>query len=129
MQNHYLNGEISLDENDLQRMNYIVTDLHSQEKKSITDILDTIYNSTNTINKLIRVAGREYNTNETFHGFESLHISKDKYKTYSYHVGSFAFENTLYDLIGKCAEIIIEDYTNSTGTSEDMHNDKTSKAM
>ena len=117
MQKHYFNGEISLDENDLSRMNYI-----------ITDILDTIYNSKNTIKKLIRVAIRVYNSNETFHGFESLHISKDKYKTYSYHVGSFAIENTLYSLIGSKVEIVVEDYNNSTGTSEDMHNDKV-KAM
>ena len=129
MINHYLNGEISLDENDLSRMNYIITCPIDGTQNSITDILDTIYNSKNTIKKLIRVAGRVYNSNETFHGFESLHISKDKYKTYSYYVGSFAFENTLYNLIGSKVEIVIEDYNNSTGTSEDMHNDTTSKAM
>lgn len=132
---HYLNGKLSLDENDIDRMNYIVTDLSTGEQQSITDILDTIYNGTNTINKLVRVAGRIYNSSHTFNGFETLHISKDKSGTYSYFVGNFPIENQLYELAenNSNVEIVIEDYTDATkfmittGTTEDT-NDNTSIA-
>lgn len=130
MQTIYMNGTVSLDESDLNRMNYIITSLADKTQTSITDILDTIYNSENTISKLVRVCGRIYDTNHTFNGFESLHISKDKYKTLSYHIGSFPIENQLYELIGCNVEILIEDYTDSigkfittTGVTEDITHD------
>ena len=126
MINHYLNGEISLDENDQTRMNYLVKDLTDGTTKSITDILDTIYNGKNTINKLVRVVGRIYESGHTFNGFESLHISKDKYGTYSYFVGSFPMENQLYELScnNSKIELILEDYTSFEVMEDGMHNDK-----
>jgi hypothetical protein len=121
MINYYLNGEISLDDNDQSRMNYLIEDLSTKEKTSITDILDGIYNGNNTIKKLVRVSGRLYNSHALpFNGFESLHISKDKYGTYSYHVGNFPIENQLYEMIGKCCELVIEDYTDVSGITEDI---------
>lgn len=125
---HLLSGTISLDENDLNRMNYIITSLSDGKQTSITDLLDTIYNSKNTINKLVRVTGRLYNNHTLpFNGFQSLHISKDKYNTMSYHIGNFAFENQLFELIGTNIELLIEDYTDSTtgSTTEDLHHDNT----
>jgi len=118
MQTIYFNGKISLDESDLSRMNYLVEDLTDHTQKSITDILDTIYNSKDTVKKLIRVSGRIYNSNHIFNGFESLHISKDKYNTYSYHVGNFPLENQLFEIVGQCCELVLEDYTDSTSDSE-----------
>ena len=133
---HYLNGKLSLDEQDLDRMNYIVTDLSTGEQQSITNILDTIYNGTNTINKLVRVAGRIYNSNHIFNGFETLHISKDKSRTYSYHVGSFPLEMQLFELAenNSMLELVIEDYTDATkfmtttGTTEDTQHDTRKKS-
>ncbi|OHD25751.1 MAG: hypothetical protein A2086_14185 [Spirochaetes bacterium GWD1_27_9] len=117
MQTIYLNGSISLDEQDQSRMNYIITSLVDGVEISITDILDTIYNSKNTINKLIRVMGRIYHSQHTFFGFETLHITKDKTGVYGYHIGNFQLERQLYELaeIGEEVEIILEDYTNSIG--------------
>jgi len=132
MTNHYLNGTISLDETDQSRMNYIITSLENGIQISITDILDKIYKSKNTIKKLIRVSGRIYNNHTLpFNGFESLHISKDKYGTYSYHIGNFPIENQLYELIGKNVELIIEDYTDATANTEGMtqHEDTKNSKM
>jgi len=114
MTEHCFNGLLTLDENDLNRMNYIVTNLADSTHKSITDVLDRIYNSKNTINKLIRVVLKPYNSNDIFNAFQSLQITKDKFGTYSYHVGNFAIENALYNLIGTNIELTIEDYTDST---------------
>ena len=139
MQEIYLNGTLSLDEQDQTRMNYIITSLENGKQTSITDIFDTIYNGKNTINKLVRVSGRIYNNHTLpFNGFQTLHISKDKYGTYSYHIGNFAIENQLYELLEKNIEIVIEDYTDATkdmfaelvdnddttgSTMEDINND------
>jgi len=120
MKNHYLNGEIFLDENDQSRMNYLIKDEITGKQISVTDILDTIYNSKNTINKLVRVMGRIYESGHTFFGFESLHISKDKTGIYSYHIGNFQIELQLYELAcnNSKVELVIEDYTDATATME-----------
>ena len=116
MQTIYLNGSLSLDEQDQSRMNYIITDALGKQT-SITDILDTIYNSKNSIKKLVRVMGRIYNSNHTFFGFESLHIAKDRTGVLGYHIGNFQLEKQLFELacINSKIELVLEDYTDSIG--------------
>lgn len=111
---HYLNGILTLDEQDQSRMNYVITNLSDGIQQSITDILDTIYNSSNTINKLVRVFGRIYNSNHTFTGFNSLYITKDNTGVLGYHIGNFQLERQLYELVGEKIELLLEDYTEST---------------
>jgi hypothetical protein len=133
MQKIYLNGSLSLDESDMDRMNYIIKDVETGKQTSITDILDTIYNSSNTINKLVRVLGRIYNNNHTFGGFNSLHIAKDRDGVYSYHIGSFPIWKQLFELAANNSnvEILLEDYTNSITQfitdTEDTDHGKTTK--
>lgn len=125
MKTLYLKGIVSLDKNDLSRMNYIITNEKSNIQTSITDILDTIYNSTNSIKKLIRVAGKICCNGHTFHCFEGLHIQKETKHIESYFVGNFPLEKQLYELaeFGEEVEIIIEDYTNSIGEFIDATED------
>lgn len=136
MQTIYRNGSLSLDEQDQSRMNYIITDALGKQT-SITDILDTIYNSNNSIKKLVRVMGKIYDSNHTFCGFESLHITKDKYGTYSYHIGNFPIDIQLFELAcdNSKIELLLEDYTDSISefiddmdTTEDLSDDTTNKA-
>jgi hypothetical protein len=122
MQKIILSGELILDENDLERMNYIVNDAITGKLVSITDILDTINNSTNSIDKLVRIYGRVYDSDETFYGFGKLindHIDsiKDKCKIKGYYLCNcnFAVERKLYELTeqNNKVEITIEDYSDS----------------
>jgi hypothetical protein len=138
MTEHKFNGLLFLDENDLSRMNYKVKDINGVER-SITDILDTIYNNTNSsIYKLIRVVGKFRNNKSSFNKFQQLHITKDKYGTQSYHIDTFPLENQLYKTIGQEIDLVIEDYTDATrdiglfysnpysdigGTTEGIYND------
>lgn len=124
MKEHYFIGKLILDENDINRMNYIVSDLvDNNSQKSITDLLDKIYNSNNTINKLIRVIIKPFNSNIVYGKFQSLCIKKDKFGIHSYHIGEFPLENKLFELVGSNVEMWLEDYTDATG---DVHNGKTS---
>ena len=147
MQKLILNGTISLSEipsisNKKNKPNYIITSLIDNSTKSVTQILDTIFTSKNTIDKLIEVKLVEYITGKEHKGFGKLIIGRESYNTKveSYFVGNFSLEKTLFelldtnveltliDLTDSIGEFIIDDYNNSTGTSEDMHNDKV-KAM
>jgi hypothetical protein len=122
MQEHYFNGSLILDENDQSRMNYIVKPLADNSQQSITDLLDGIYNSNNTISKLMRIVIKPFNSNKVYTVFQSLCIKKDmKYGTYSYHVGDSPLENKLFELVGSNIEVWIEDYTDSTDTEETRH--------
>jgi len=113
-------GVIQLDDSG-NKMNYLIIDKNNNSK-NITKILDTIYNSKNTIDKLIRVHGLVCENNDTFNGFAKLHIKKDIFGIEGYHVGNLALELKLDLLVGKEVKIILEDYTNSLAT-EDSHNE------
>jgi hypothetical protein len=144
MQKIILNGTLILDENDLERMNYLIKDLATSEVTSITDILDTIDNS-ESIDKLVRIYGRVYNSGETFYGFGKLinhHIDsiKDKCKIEGYYLCNcnFAIERKLYELSenNSMVEITLEDYSdsigeyigdNDTGNSGGIYNDTSQK--
>jgi len=121
LQEHYFNGLLILDEQDQSRMNYIVTDLADNSKQSITDLLDRIYNSTNTISKLMRIVIKPYNSNEIYSSFQSLCIKKDIHGIIGYFVGELALDNKLFELVGSNVEVWVDDYTDSTDTSEDMN--------
>ena len=125
MQSLYLKGLVALDENNQTKMNYIITNEKTNKQTSLTDILDTIYNSTNSIKKLIRVAGKICCNGHSFHCFEGLHIQKETKYINSYFVGNFPLEKQLYQLaeFGEEVEIIIEDYTNSIGEFIDATED------
>lgn len=122
MREHYFNGKLILDEQDQSRMNYIVKPLADNSQQSITDLLDRIYNSSNTISKLIRVVIKPFNSNKVYTAFQSLCIKKDmKYRTLSYHVGDFPLENKLFELVGSNVEVWVDDYTDSTDTGDTRH--------
>jgi len=147
MQKLTLSGTISLSEipsisNKLNKPNYIITSIIDNSTKSVTQILDTIFSSKNTVDKLIEVKLVEYITGIEHKGFGKLIIGRENYNTKveSYFVGNFSLEKILFELLDTNVELtlidltdsigkfITEDYNNSTGTSEDMHNDKV-KAM
>jgi len=117
MRTIYFNGKLELEDTQ-NRMNYIITDLVDNTEKSITDILDTIYNSTNTIKKLVRISGRIYNNQHLINAMGSLFMSKDKFGVLSYHIGSMPFDLQLSELTSQSVEIIIEDYTDSVSEVE-----------
>ena len=115
MQEHYFIGKLILDENNQSKMNYIVRSLVDNNEQSITELLDRIYNSTNTISKMMRIVIKPFNSTDVFGGFQSLCIKKDiKYGTYSYHICDFPLENTLFELVGSNIEAWVEDYTDYT---------------
>jgi hypothetical protein len=104
-------------------MNYLVKDLATKKETSVTDILDTIDNS-ESIDKLVRIFGRVYESGETFYGFGKLinhHIDsiKDKCKIEGYYLCNcnFAVERKLYELSenNSNVEIVLEDYSDSIG--------------
>jgi len=121
LQEHYFNGLLILDEQDQSRMNYIVTDLADNSKQSITDLLDRIYNSTNTISKLMRIVIKPYNSNNLYSSFQSLCIKKDIHGIIGYFVGELALDNKLFELVGSNVEVWVDDYTDSTDTEETVH--------
>ena len=145
MQKLILNGTISLSEipsisNKQNKPNYIIKSLIDSSTKSVTKILDTIFSSKNTIDKLIEVKLVEYITGKEYKGFGKLIVGRESYNTKveSYFVGNFSLEKTLFELLDTNVELTLIDLTdsigdfldnNSTGTSEDMHNDQTSKTM
>ncbi|HBY19862.1 MAG TPA: hypothetical protein DEG71_02460 [Clostridiales bacterium] len=150
MQQLILNGTISLSEipsipnkqNKNNKPNYIITSLINNKPQSMTQILDTIFTSKNTNDKLIEVKLVEYITGIEHKGFGKLIIGRESYNTKveSYFVGNFSLEKKLFELLDTNVEMTLVDLTdsigefldnnniNSTGTSEDMHNDKV-KAM
>ncbi|HEY8888920.1 MAG TPA: hypothetical protein VIM70_01490 [Clostridium sp.] len=117
MRTIYFNGKLELEDNQ-DKMNYIITDLVDHTQKSITDILDTIYNSNNTISKLVRVSGRIYNNQHLLTGMGSLFMAKDKFGVMSYHIGSMPLELQLSQLTSQSLELVIEDYTDSVSEVE-----------
>ena len=124
MTNHYFNGTLSLSDSpsDFNRMNYIVTDKVDGIQQSITDILDKVYSS-NVCNKLIRVALRIYDNNHIINKMGSLHISRDKFKTESYHINGLPFELELFYLINRDIELVIEGYTDFSFAEDCVHNE------
>ena len=142
MQKLILNGKISLSEipsisNKQNKPNYIITSLIDNSIKSVTQILDTIFSSKNTIDKLIEVKLVEYITGKEHKGFGKLIIGRENYNTKveSYFVGNFSFEKTLFELLDTNVELTLIDLTDSIGDfiidtdiTEDTHND-TIKAM
>ena len=123
-----LNGTISLSNTPLEqnKPNYIITSLIDNSAKSVTQILDTIFSSKNTIDKLIEVKLVEYITGKEHKGFGKLIIGRENYNTKveSYFVGNFSLEKTLFELLDTNVEITIVDLTDSIGefldTTEEM---------
>ena len=140
MQKIILNGTISLSEipsisNKQNKPNYIITSLIDNSTKSVTQILDTIFTSKNTIDKLIEVKLVEYITGKEHKGFGKLIIGRENYNTKveSYFVGSFSLEKTLFELLDTNVELTLIDLTDSIGdfldTTEEMtkHEDAKNK--
>ena len=119
MQKITLNGTLSLSDIPLNqnRPNYIITSLVDQEQTSITSILDTIFNSSNTIDKIVEVKGVMYNTGHNFYGFGKLIVGREDYKTKieGYIVNGFPLERQLFELLDTNIELTLIDYTNSIG--------------
>jgi len=112
MKSYYLNGQLTLNENNSSKMDYIITDKTSQEQTSITNILEEIFNRDSSVSKLIRVVGRVYNSTITFNGMGNLHMCRDKsHKVEGYCIGSFQLENELFKNVDNELELVIEDYT------------------
>jgi len=110
MQKHYFNGQLILS-SESDRMNFCVIDNVDQSQKSITDILDNIFNSSNFDNKLVRVLGKIYNSSETFNGMGNLLMCRDKSHAEGYCIGSLQLDLELFKHTDKFIEIILEDYT------------------
>ena len=131
MQKLILNGKISLSEipsisNKKNKPNYIITSLIDNSIKSVTQILDTIFSSKNTIDKLIEVKLVEYITGKEHKGFGKLIIGRENYNTKveSYFVGNFSLEKKLFELLDTNVEMTLIDLTDSIGefldTTEEM---------
>lgn len=131
MQKLILNGTISLSEipsisNKNNKPNYIITSLIDNKPQSIIQILDTIFTSSNTNDKLIEVKLVEYITGIEHKGFGKLIIGRESYNTKveSYFVGNFAIEKKLFELLDTNVELTIFDLTDSIGefldTTEEM---------
>lgn len=129
-------GIVNLDENDLNRMNYILN-TNDGQRFSLTDMLDTIYNSKNSIKKLVRICGKICCNGHNFHCFEGLHIQDNKKGIPGYFVGNFPISDQMFEFVGSEIEILIEDYTDSIGefitdinntiidAMEEVHNEAT----
>jgi len=125
MKSYYLNGLLTLNENNLSKMDYIITDKITQEQTSIINILEEIFNRDSSVSKLIRVVGRVYNSTETFNGMGNLHMCRDKsHKVEGYCIGSFQLENELFKNIDNELELVLEDYTSFEVVEELISNDK-----
>ena len=125
MKSYYLNGLLTLNENNLSKMDYIITDKTTQEQTSITSILEEIFNRDSSISKLVRVVGRVYNSSTTFNGMGNLHMCRDKsHKVEGYCIGSMQLENWLFKNVDNFCELVIEDYTSFEIAEELMSNDK-----
>jgi len=140
MQKLILNGTISLSEipsisNKQNKPNYIITSLIDNSTKSVTQILDTIFTSKNTIDKLIEVKLVGYITGKEHKGFGKLIIGRENYNTKveSYFVGSFSLEKTLFELLDTNVEMTIVDLTDSIGdfldTTEEMTKHEDTKSI
>ena len=140
MQQLILNGTISLSEipsisNKQNKPNYIITSLIDNSTKSVTKILDTIFSSKNTIDKLIEIKLVEYITGKEHKGFGKLIIGRENYNTKveSYFVGSFSLEKTLFELLDTNVEMTLIDLTDSIGefldTTEEMTKHEDTKSI
>jgi len=140
MQKLILNGTISLSEipsisNKQNKPNYIITSLIDNSTKSVTQILDTIFSSKNTIDKLIEVKLVEYITGKEHKGFGKLIIGRESYNTKveSYFVGNFSLEKTLFELLDTNVELTLIDLTDSIGyfldTTEDLTQHEDTKSV
>jgi len=125
MKSYYLNGLLTINENNSSKMDYIITDKITQEQTSITSILEEIFNRDSSVSKLIRVVGRVYNSTTTFNGMGNLHMCRDKsHKVEGYCIGSFQLENELFKNVDNELELVLEDYTSFEVVEELMSNDK-----
>jgi len=140
MQKLILNGTISLSEipsihNKQNKPNYIITSLIDNSTKSITQILDTIFKSQNTIDKLMEVKLVEYITGKEHKGFGKLIVGRESYNTKveSYFVGNFALEKKLFELLDTNVELTLIDLTDSIGefldTTEEMAKHEDTKSI
>ena len=140
MQKLILNGKISLSEipsipNKPNKPNYIITSLIDNSTKSVTKILDTIFSSKNTIDKLMEVKLVEYITGKEYKGFGKLIIGRENYNTKveSYFVGNFSLEKTLFELLDTNVELTLIDLTDSIGefldTTEEMTKHEDTKSI
>ena len=140
MQQLILNGTISLSEipsisNKQNKPNYIITSLIDNSIKSVTQILDTIFSSKNTIDKLMEVKLVEYITGKEHKGFGKLIIGRESYNTKveSYFVGNFSLEKTLFELLDTNVELTLIDLTDSIGefldTTEEMTKHEDTKSV
>lgn len=127
MQQVKLTGTVILSETPLtnNRPNYIIKSLIDQTQTSITKILDTIFKSKNTIDKIVEVKGVMFNTGHNFKGFGKLIIGREDYKTKvdAYFIGEFPIERQLFELLDTNIELTLIDYTDSIGEFMFTEND------
>jgi len=128
MKQYYFNGQLILDEKIQNKMNYIIIDKLTKEQTSLSNLLDNIFNSTNSIAKLVRVLGRIQNniTNKTepITGMGNLLMCRDKSHAEGYCIGSLQLDYMLFENVGNDLELLVEDYTNFVFTEATISNDK-----
>lgn len=129
MKTLHFNGKLTLSDSiqDENRMNYIIEDKISNEKHSITDILEEIFNRDASVSKLVRVIGRINSNGHSFNGMGNLHMCFDKSRVQGYCIGSMQFELQLFELVDCEIEIILEDYT-TFETVEGIQNNEDAKS-
>lgn len=119
MQKITLNGTLSISDTPsiLNHMNYIITNLVDKKDTSITNILDTIFKSSNSIDKIVEIFGVIYITGHNFSGFGKLVFGKEdfKAKVNEYFVNGFPLDRQLFELIDQNVQLTISDYTDSIG--------------
>ena len=120
MQKLTLEGTISISDTPsiLNHMNITIIDIIDKNKiTSITNILDTIFKSNNSIDKLVRIFGTIYIIGHTFNCFGKLLFGKEDFKAKvdEYFINRYSVDRQLLELNGQNVRLEIEDYTDSIG--------------
>ena len=119
MQKLTLEGKISISDTPslLNHMNIIITNLVDKTETSLTNILDTIFKSKNSIDKLVEIYCMIYITGHNFRSFGKLVFGKEDYKAKvnEYFVGGFPLDRGILELVGQNIRLTLNDYTDSIG--------------
>lgn len=101
---------------DLSQMDYFTYDTSKQESKSISKLLDEIYDKSKSKEIYISIKYDRYGTGEshkiTKHG--TLNRSKDIHGVECYFIDTYPLELELDELTGEYVEIFIEDFLEKT---------------
>ena len=123
MKKYHFTGQLELSDSklDQSRINYIIINNETKEQSSLSDILDNIFNSQNSINKLVRIIGRT--NNAEFNGMGNLLMCHDKSHVEGYCIGSLQLDYKLFNLIGEYIEVYLEDYTDFSFSEVKIRNE------